>query len=110
MLRRSFTAVVERNVMIADGFTTEPYETAWAIECRWFVHVLESVPDARIGFSAETSPEGLTWCPHEAEAVELAGSGLATLPLREIGPWQRLRFSVDGAESVRAIVYLTLKG
>ena len=31
MLRRSFTAVPERNVAIANGFTTEPYETAWAV-------------------------------------------------------------------------------
>jgi hypothetical protein len=110
MLRKSATAVPERNVAITDGFTSEPYETAWAIECRWFVHVLEASAGAKLTFSAETSPEGLTWCPHEAGAVTLPGAGLATLPLREIGPWQRLRFALDGAESVRAIVYLTLKG
>ncbi|MGV3652067.1 MAG: hypothetical protein ACO1OK_11615 [Devosia sp.] len=110
MLRRSFTAVPERNVAIADGFVTEPYETAWADEARWFVHVLEAPTGARIAFSAETSPEGLTWCAHEAASVSLSGTGLATLPLRDIGPWQRLRFAVEGAASVRAIVYLTLKG
>lgn len=110
MLRRSFTAVPERNVAIADGFTTEPYETAWADEARWFVHVLEAPAGARIVFASETSPEGLTWCAHEAAAVTLSGTGLATLPIRDIGPWQRLRFTVEGAQSVRAIVYLTLKG
>ncbi len=110
MLRKSFTAVPERNVAITDGFTSEPYETAWAIECRWFVHVLEAPAGAVLTFTSETSPEGLTWCAHEAGAVSLPGAGLATLALTEIGPWQRLRFSVSGAESVRAIVYLTLKG
>jgi len=110
MLRRSFTAVIERNVPIADGFVTEPYETAWVDEARWFVHVLEAAPAAKITFAAETSPEGLTWCAHEAAAVSRTGSGLATLPLTQVGPWQRLRFTVEGAESVRAIVYLTLKG
>lgn len=110
MLRRSFTAVPERNVQIADGFTTEPYETAWAVEARWFVHVLDAHPEARISYVAETSPEGLTWCAHEAPAAAHAGVGLSSLPLTQVGPWQRLRFRVENAESVRAIVYLTLKG
>jgi hypothetical protein len=110
MLRRSFTAVPERNVALFDGFTTEPYETAWAVEARWFVHVLEAPSGARLRFSSETSPEGLTWCPHEAAPVVLTGEGLATLAVGQIGPWQRLRFSLQGASSVRAIVYLTLKG
>lgn len=110
MLRRSFIAVPERNVDLFDGFATEPYETGWAIEGRWFVHVLAAGPDARLAFAAETSPDGLTWCAHEAAAVTLAGAGLATLPVGNLGPWQRLRFRLDGAASVRAIVYLTLKG
>jgi len=110
MLRKSFTAVPERNVAITDGFSSEPYETAWAIECRWFVHVLEAPAGAVLRFWSETSPEGLTWCRHEASEVTLMGAGLATLALREIGPWQRLSFALDDAPSVRAIVYLTLKG
>lgn len=110
MLRRSFTAVIERNILIANGFVTEPYETAWVDEARWFVHVLEASPGAKIAFSAETSPEGLTWCAHEAAPVHHIGPGLSTMPLTEVGPWQRLRFSIENAESVRAIVYLTLKG
>lgn len=110
MLRRSFTAVIERNIAIGDGFITEPYETAWVDEARWFVHVLEASSTAKITYTAETSPEGLTWCAHEAPAASHAGAGLSTLPLTQVGPWQRLRFRVEGAESVRAIVYLTLKG
>lgn len=110
MLRKSFTAVPERNVEIADGFTTEPYETAWASEARWFVHVLDADPGTRLSYRAETSPEGLTWCAHEAAPVAQQGRGLSSLPLTQIGPWQRLRFAVEGGGSVRAIVYLTLKG
>jgi hypothetical protein len=110
MLRKSFTAVVERNIDIADGFTTEPYETAWVYEARWFVNVLNAEPGTRFSYRAETSPEGLTWCEHEAGPVAHEGSGLSTLPLMQVGPWQRLRFSVEGGRSVRAIVYLTLKG
>lgn len=110
MLRRAFTAVVERNVNITDGFVTEPYETAWASQARWFVHVLEGAETARLSFASEVSPEGLTWCPHETPAIAITGGGLATLPLTAVSPWQRLRFKLEGAESVRAIVYLTLQG
>ena len=62
-------------------FTTEPYETAWAAEARWFVHVLEASPGARLEVAAEVSPEGITWCGHEARPVDLQGQGLVTLAL-----------------------------
>lgn len=110
MLRRSFIAPVERNVQLTSGYATEPYETGWAIEGRWFVHVLEAPAGAVLEVAAETSPEGLTWCRHEAAPVRLTGTGLLTLPVTNLGPWQRLVCTVSGAESVRAICYITLKG
>jgi len=111
MLSRSFTAVIERNVTFEDVFTTEPYETAWAVEARWFVHVLEASPGARLEVAAEVSPEGITWCGHEARPVELQGRGLLTLALTQVGPWQRLRGLVSGPEAaVKVIIYLTLSG
>ena len=110
MLRRSFTAAIERNVDFTDGFVSEPYETGWAIEARWFVNVLAGAPDAEVEITAETSPDGLAWCAHEATPVTRTGPGLMTLPLANLGPWQRLVFRVRGAESVRGICYLTLKG
>ncbi len=110
MLRRSFTAVIERNVDFATGFVCEPYETGWAIEARWFVNILAADPAAVLAITAEVSPDGLAWCPHEAAPVERSGPGLMTLPITNVGPWGRLSFSVRGAESVRGICYLTLKG
>jgi hypothetical protein len=110
MLRRSQIAAVERNVAITDGFTTEPYETGWAIEGRWFVHILEAEPEALLAIHAQVSPDGLTWCDHEAAPVWRNGTGLLSLPLTQLGPWQRLACRVDHTGSVRAICYLTLKG
>lgn len=110
MLRRSFTAVVERNVWLQSGFVTEPYETGWAMEARWFVHVLEAQAGTRATFASETSPEGLTWCPHEAAPVASVGIGMATLALTNVGPWQRLVCTLDQGARARAIIYLTLKG
>jgi len=110
MLRRTFTAVVERNVWFDTGFATEPYETGWAIEARWFVHVLEAAPGTRLTIAAETSPEGLTWCPHEGVPATIEGAGLVTLGLLNIGPWQRLVCILGPGMKARAIFYLTLKG
>ena len=39
-LRRSYTAVVERNALWQGDFATEPYEAAWASEAIFFVRAL----------------------------------------------------------------------
>jgi hypothetical protein len=111
MLARSFTAVIERNVTFEGEFTTEPYETAWASEARWFLHVLDATPGAVVDAQVQVSPEGLTWCDHECPPRRHEGSGLFTVPLREVGPWLRLKGVVSGPEArIKAIVYLTLRG
>lgn len=110
MLKRSFTAVVERNVLVDGRLETEPYETAWAGEGRWFVHVLAADADTRLQIRSEISPDGLTWCPHEAAPVERTGPGLLSLPLRLLSPWQRLVLATQpGARQIKVIVYLTLR-
>ncbi|MBS7699742.1 MULTISPECIES: hypothetical protein [unclassified Chelatococcus] len=112
MLSRAFTAVIERNVSLSGDFWTEPYETAWAAEVRWFIHVLEADRGATLRVGSDISPEGLTWCPHEAPPVALDGPGLLSLPLNNVGPWLRLNGRVEGPEGarVKAIIYLTLRG
>jgi hypothetical protein len=110
MLKRSFTAVVERNVTVQGSLETEPYETAWAGEARWFVHVLAADAKTELRISSEISPDGQTWCPHEAEAVSRVGPGLLSLPLTMLSPWQRLVLTTQPAsEAVKVIVYLTLR-
>jgi hypothetical protein len=109
MMKHAFTAVVERNVSIDGTLVTEPYETAWAGEGRWFVHVLSAEPDATLEIAAEISPDGLTWCPHEADAVRRTGPGLVSLPLRMLSPWQRLVLTCSSPRPAKAIVYLCLR-
>jgi hypothetical protein len=110
MLKRAFTAVVERNVVVNGRLETEPYETPWASEARWFVYVLQAGPSAAVQISAEVSPDGLTWCPHEAAPAERRGPGLLSLPLTALGPWQRLVVTADQAPMPpKVIVYLCLK-
>ena len=109
MLNHAFTAVVERNVAVEGRLVTEPYETAWAGEGRWFVNVLSAEPDARLEIASEISPDGLTWCSHEADPVSRTGPGLLSLPLRMLSPWQRLVLTSASPKPLKVIAYLTLK-
>jgi hypothetical protein len=109
MLNHAFTAVIERNVAIDGKLVTEPYETAWAEEGRWFVHVLAAEPDAKLEIASEISPDGLTWCPHESQPVSRMGPGLLSLPLRALSPWQRLVLTSPSTRPLKVIVYLCLK-
>jgi hypothetical protein len=109
MLKRSFTAVIERNVVVNGRLETEPYETGWASEARWFVHVLAADPGIELTIRSEISPDGLTWCPHESGPVGRTGPGLISLPLRMLSPWQRLVLSTHTARPVKVIVYLSLR-
>jgi hypothetical protein len=110
MLKRSFTAVVERNVTFQGRLETEPYETAWAGEARWFVHVLAGGPKTKLTIASEISPDGLTWCPHEAKSVSRIGPGIVSLPLTMLSPWQRLVLTTPPkTKPIKVIVYLTLR-
>lgn len=123
MVNRSFTAVVERNATIREPFLTEPYETGWAKEARWFVRVLAASEGARLIVRTQLSPDGLFWCDAEPAATTLAGTGLHTVPVAaNFGQWLALKGEVrggpeaDGAVEgrtaepfVKLIVYLVLK-
>ena len=48
-LRRSYTAVVERNALWQGEFATEPYEAAWASEAIFFVRALADAGNPPLG-------------------------------------------------------------
>lgn len=110
MLRRSFTAVLEKGSELSGEFFTEPYEAGWASEARWFVRVLRA--DALMGLSVvpQISPDGVVWCDEGSRAMRLEGVGLASIPLANFGSWLRLRGRTTGpAGSVTVLIYLVLK-
>ncbi|OLF14143.1 hypothetical protein BLA60_02995 [Actinophytocola xinjiangensis] len=110
-MRQSQAAVLERYTVLTGDFTTEPYETGWAAEARWFVRVLESsTPDTKVVFTTQVSPDGLHWCDAEGQEQTAQGEGLVSWPVREFGQWLRIRGSVEGADrSAKVLIYLTLK-
>ena len=72
-LRRSYTAIVERNVEWLGEFATEPYEAAWASEAIFFVRALDisegfDGAEARVQISAD----GIRWIGRR--------HGVSTLP------------------------------
>ncbi len=110
MLKRSFTAVLEKNSTFCADFATEPYEVGWATEARWFVNVLEVGESVTLRLTAQVSPDGLYWCDEGSPPMEIDRRGLASMPLANFGPWLRLKGQLlDQPGCVRVLIYLALK-
>ena len=109
MVRRSFTAVLERNLELAGDHETEPYEAGWASEARFFVRILDSAcPNLRL--RVQISPDGLVWCDERPEAYETGGVALFSFALRDFGHWLRLHCeTVPPDTQAKIMIYLALK-
>jgi hypothetical protein len=108
MLRRSFTAVIEKNTTWTSNFETEPYEAGWATESRWFVHIMTiDGADASLAVTPQISPDGLFWCDEGHAPLVMSKPGVYSFALRDFGNWLRLRADVHG--SVKVMLYLALK-
>lgn len=111
MLRRSFTAVLEKGSTFSGDFYTEPYEAGWAREARWFVRILRADDGVGLVLVPQLSPDGSIWCDAGNESMQLDGVGLDSLPMQNFGSWLRLDARlIGGPGSVTVIIYLALKG
>ena len=110
-MRHAFTAVLERNAIFTADFATEPYETGWAGEARWFVRVLALAGgDATLTITPQLSPDGLVWCDAEGEPLTVCAPGMITRALRDFGHWLRLDCVLHGDRpEVKVLIYLALK-
>jgi hypothetical protein len=106
MLRRSLTAVIEKNAVIEAGFATEPYEAGWASEARWFLRVFEL--NGRLRVRPQISPDGLEWCDEGSPETTISEPGLYSFALTGFGQWLRLDVDLDGGGG-RVQIYLALK-
>ena len=80
MIRRSFTAVIEKNTTWTAGFETEPYETGWAGEARWFIRVVAM--EGTLSVTPQISPDGLFWCDEGRAPLLMGKPGLSLRPAR----------------------------
>lgn len=105
-MRESQTAVLERGLTLSGEHATEPFETAWAGEARWFVQFLEP-GSGKVSLRSQVSADGLTWVDHEDTPLTVTVDGLATAPVSNFGHW--LRLVVTPSEgTVAPLVRITL--
>jgi hypothetical protein len=111
MVRKSFTAVIEKNATFTSGFATEPYEAGWASEARWFVRVLELSGELPVlMLYPQVSPDGLFWCDEGTMPLVVEEVGLYSFALRDFGGWLRLRGALTGVQPrFKVLIYLALK-
>jgi hypothetical protein len=108
-MRESYTAAVERNIVCAAGFASEPYEAAWADEAIFFIRKLEPTGKDALRFGVEISPDGMHWCA-EGTVCDLATDAeLGFVRVRHFGSWLRIRRLDKGKAAPKVIVYLVLK-
>lgn len=102
---------MERGLDLVDIHETEPFETAWAGEARWYVHFLRPAAGTAVEFRVQISPDGLTWIDHEGVAPVISdAAGLLSIPVERFGHWLRLRSSrMSGSGNPQLRIYLELK-
>ncbi len=112
-LRRSYTAVVERNVRWQGDFASEPYEATWASEAIFFVRALEVNPSgiaAAYSAAVQISADGIRWVdegtrfnlPTQRDAVTFC-------KVRHFGGWLRLVGKTEPGDGIKVLVSLALK-
>lgn len=102
---------MERGADLLDTHETEPFETAWAGEARWYVHFLRPALGTFVEFRVQISPDGLNWIDHESiQPVTSDAAGLLSIPVEHFGHWLRLRCNrVSGNGNPQLRIYLELK-
>lgn len=110
MLRRSFTAVLEKGSTFDADFETEPYEAGWASEARWFLQVLRADPRTRVAAHPQVSPDGTVWCDLGRGRMDLRGPGTVSTGLERFGSFLRLRVRLlEHPGPVTVLIHLALK-
>ena len=112
-LRRSFTAIVERNVLWQGEFATEPYEAAWASEAIFFVRALDVNPSGEAGCytaAVQLSADGIHWVD-EGTCFELPRKKdeVTFCIVTHFGGWLRLSGRIEPGDGIKVLVSLTLK-
>jgi len=109
-LRRSYTAVIERNVRWQGAFVSEPYEAAWASEAIYFLRALALDPGLRATAQVQISADGIHWADEGSSfALPSQPDAVCFCKVRHFGGWLRLRGEVVGGGAITVLVALALK-
>lgn len=109
-LRRSYTAIVERNVRWQGEFASEPYEAAWASEAIFFVRALDVSAEFTGSARVQISADGIHWVD-EGSSFDLPKSGdeVAFCKVSHFGGWLRIAGELPQSAEIQILVSLALK-
>ena len=109
-LRRSYTAIVERNVLWQGEFASEPYEAAWASEAIFFVRALEDANYVGGIATVQISADGIHWID-EGTKVDLPAKKdqVTFCKVTHFGGFLRLAGTLVPGSSRKVLVSLALK-
>lgn len=109
-VRRSYTAIVERNVLWQGDFATEPYEAAWASEAIYFVRALAVSQDFNGKAQVQISADGIHWAD-EGTSFDLPRKDdeVTFCKVSHFGGWLRLCGKTEPGEGIKVLVSLALK-
>jgi hypothetical protein len=105
-MRQFQTSVLELREVISDGYSTQPFECAWAARAIFFFDI-DSRDDAALTVHAQISPDGLRWLDEGTACVVPTDQDGFFLRVGDFGGWLRLRFS--GSGTMTATIRLVLK-
>lgn len=110
-VRRSYTAVVERNVLWQGQFATEPYEAAWASEAIFFVRALDVSHDFAGKARVQISADGIHWVDEGTTFdLPMTNDEVTFCKVAHFGGFLRIRGALQEGESITVLVSLALKG
>ena len=109
-VRRSYTAIVERNTLWSGEFATEPYEAAWASEAIFFIRALGVSPDSAGTAQVQISADGIHWADEGTE-IDLPAqkNEVRFAKVSHFGGFLRLRGELESGHGIKVLVSLALK-
>ncbi|MCY3780473.1 MAG: hypothetical protein OXG78_09215 [Chloroflexi bacterium] len=109
-LRRSYTAIVERNILWQGDFASEPYEAAWASEAIFFVRALDVSPVFAGMANVQISADGIHWVDEGASFhLPTEPDAVAFCKVSHFGGFLRINGTLAPDERIKVLVSLVLK-
>ena len=112
VLRRCYTAVVERAEPLKGEFFTEPYEAGWAREALIFIRVRGGLGGGlKIRARVQISPDGIDWVNEGTIFPSIRQKGTYFVKVSNFGNWLRVAGRIGDPDArVRTSVYIVLTG
>ena len=108
MIRRNYTAVVDRNRLFEGPFASEPYECGWATEAIFYIRKLETTGEVSgTTVKVQVSPDGIRWCDEGTE-ITLTDAEVDFVKASHFGNWLRIAGELPESAQAKVVIALNL--